>query len=61
MAAVAQHFNLVPKSFILKTSTTVVDHEKLKLLLQEVEKKEEEGRATGNPEGLALYIRVEKL
>jgi hypothetical protein len=37
MAAVAQRFNLAEKSFILKTSTTVVDQEKLVLLVKELQ------------------------
>jgi hypothetical protein len=61
MAAVAQHFNLAPKSFILKTSTTVVDQEKLVLLVKEVARREEEERAKGKTEQLALYLYVEKL
>jgi hypothetical protein len=61
MAAVALRFDLVPKSFILKTSTIVLDQEKLILLLQEIERIEEEKRMAGNPERLALYLVVEKL
>jgi hypothetical protein len=58
MAAVAKRFNLAPDSFILKTSTTVLDQEKLTFLLKEVDKNQEKETAKGGKGTLALYLNV---